>query len=809
MKFFACVRRGSLISLLALVSVCTTAAAGVPPSGHPAGLRYASPVRGTPVPAALRAALTATLATDASVLSGLDGSPLDWIEQELTASDGVSVDNFGFQVAIDGTTAIVGQPNFGGGPGAAYIFTESGGVWTQTQKLTPSDSAAADQFGISVGLSGTTAAIGAFNQNPGAVYVFVESGGTWSEAQKLTADDGAGNDSLGYSLTVSGTTVVGGAIATVGANDNQGAAYVFTETGGVWSQAQKLTASDGTADAYYGIYMASDENNIFVGATFVNQGIPGEVYVYNENGGVWSEVQTLHASDAGPGDGFGSGIGISGSSLIIGAPTATIGGTVSQGAAYVFADTGGVWQETQKLVASDGMTIDYFGQAVAIAGTTAVITALQGDGMQADQGAAYVFNESGGSWAETQKLFASDGASGDYFGCSVSLSGSTAIIGAMFASPGGNFWQGAAYMYSAPSNPPVASIVPGSLSFSLDQGSSGSDTLTIANAGGDDLQFSIAEAAATAPRVRLSPRTAAGGTLHHVPSKLVASRMIGVRDAAPWAPRDSEGELSFVLDDGTYEDTIGLNDGNSEFATIWLNRFAAPADTGAFTIDSISILWPQNTGGSLVGKQINLVAYYDADGDGDPTHAVRLGGDNFETIAGLDSFEQYTVNFSVPGDGDVYIGFENTYALGGSTPMLFPAAIDEGVSQGHSWVAGTSDGSDPDLDDLANNDLVGTIDSFGLPGNWLIRATGATGGDCSNPADVPWLAETPASGSVAGGASQDVVVTADATGLDAGTYNAVLCVATNDPVNGLIAVPVSMTVTADNDVIFQDGFDGI
>jgi hypothetical protein len=168
------------------------------------------------------------------------------------------------------------------------------------------------------------------------------------------------------------------------------------------------------------------------------------------------------------------------------------------------------------------------------------------------------------------------------------------------------------------------------------------------------------------------------------------------------------------------------------------------------------------------------------------------------------------VNFAVPGDGDVYIGFENSYALGGSSPILFPASIDEDSgSQGHSWVVGATTG-DPDLDNLGNNDLAGTIDSFGLPGNWLIRGTGIAGGagaDCSSPADVPWLSEAPANGSVAGGASLEVSVTVDAAGMSPGDYLALLCMTTNDPANSLVQVPVSLTVGV-NDTIFQDGFDG-
>jgi len=356
-------------------------------------------------------------------------------------------------------------------------------------------------------------------------------------------------------------------------------------------------------------------------------------------------------------------------------------------------------------------------------------------------------------------------------------------------------------------NTPVATVTPGLLAFNVTAGGADSAPLTISNSGNGPLTYAIAEAGAAGNRpvelhavgaphaASLSPTLAAGGRN-------------GPRDAAPWRPL---GDLSFVLDDGTYENTIGLNDQvSTESAGVWLNRFAPPAGTGAFTINSISILWPQNDNGTLVGKTIDLVAYYDADADGDPSNAVRLGGDDAVTIDSLDAFIDYAVNFAVPGDGDIYIGFVNSYAFGGSTPILFPAAIDQDSgSHGNSWVAGVSTG-DPDVDNLGNDDLLGTIDSFGLAGNWLIRGTGTAGSggaDCSNPSDVPWLSATPANGSVDAGSSQDVTVAVDAAALDPGDYSALLCVTTNDPLNASIPVPVSLTVGVD-DTIFSDGFDG-
>ena len=92
-----------------------------------------------------------------------------------------------------------------------------------------------------------------------------------------------------------------------------------------------------------------------------------------------------------------------------------------------------------------------------------------------------------------------------------------------------------------------------------------------------------------------------------------------------------------------------------------------------------------------------------------------------------------------------------------------------------------------------------------LLGDSVIGAAGISGTGCSSPSDVPWLSESPMSGAVDAGSSQDATVTADATGVDPGNYAALLCVTTNDPVNGLIVVSVNLTVS---DTIFADGFDG-
>jgi hypothetical protein len=166
-----------------------------------------------------------------------------WIrQQKLTAADGAPSDVFGYSVAVSGNTAIIGAAGktIGNntGQGAVYVFTCSGTpcTWTQQQELTAADGASRDEFGTRVAVSGNTVIIGN-NSSQGAAYVFTCTGApcswrvrrwwpfrTRKQQQKLIAADGAHGDEFGYSVAVSGNTAVIGAAYK---NSYQGAAYVF------------------------------------------------------------------------------------------------------------------------------------------------------------------------------------------------------------------------------------------------------------------------------------------------------------------------------------------------------------------------------------------------------------------------------------------------------------------------------------------------------------------------------------------------------------------------------------------------------
>ncbi len=373
---------------------------------------------------------------------------------KLVASDSVAnMDDYGDSVSVsgNGTTVVVGVPQATVGAnaaqGAAYVYTWSGSAWTET-KLVASDGAASNQFGCSVAISsdGSTVVVG--TNGPGKVYVYKWSGSAWVET-KLTASDGK---QIGKSVAVSsdGTTVVAAASTDDIVAVDQGSVYVFKWSGSAWAET-KLVASDGAAYDYLGssadsLSVSSDGNTVVAGARLDDVGAnanQGSAYIFKWNGNAWVETK-LTASDGAANNEFGASAAISsdGSTVVVGAP---LSANAFKGAVYVYAWSGSSWVET-KLTASDGASGDDFGCSVSTSsnGNSLVVGACGDDiGANPSQGSAYVYKWSGSAWTET-KLVAADGAASDYYGESVAISsdGSTVVVGA-----NQNANNGAAYVY--------------------------------------------------------------------------------------------------------------------------------------------------------------------------------------------------------------------------------------------------------------------------------------------------------------------------------------------------------------------------
>jgi uncharacterized repeat protein (TIGR01451 family) len=390
-------------------------------------------------------------------------------QQKLQASVPAVTDLFGQSVSLSGDTAIVGayeDDNSGGvDAGSAYVLTRSGGVWTEQQRLQASDAAADDFFGFSVAVSGDTAMVGAINgrnalgQHTGAVYVFTRSGGVWTQQQRLQPSDVALNDQFGRCVSISGDTLVVTSVADDHGGEQAGSAYIFTRSNGVWTQQQKLQAADRKAGANFGQSLALDGDTVVVGAwqdNNTNGTAAGAAYVFTRVNGVWTQQQKLIATNFESNGFFGGGVTLSGDTVIVG------GDGNNRGAAYVFTRSAGVWTPQQRIQPSDISGGDIFGGGVALSGDVAVITSPNDDNSGgADAGSAYVFTRDAGAWTERQKLTASDGAANDGFGNSVAFDGNTAVFGAAQDDNSGGADAGSAYVFVFPPTPtPTPSPTP-------------------------------------------------------------------------------------------------------------------------------------------------------------------------------------------------------------------------------------------------------------------------------------------------------------------------------------------------------------
>ena len=314
-------------------------------------------------------------------------------EATLTAPAGVAYDYFGGSLALSGDTALVGAYGKNSNTGAAYVFTRSGTTWTQEATLTAPAGVAHDYFGYAVALDGDTALVGADGENSyrGAAYVFTRSGATWSEQAELTATGGVAYSSFGAAVALDGDT------ALVGASNRDsatGAAYVFTRSGVTWSQQAEITASDGAEYDWFGTAVALDGDTALVGANGKDgyAGVDaGAAYVFTRSGTVWSRQAELTASDPAADDNFGISVALSGDSALVGAAWRDR----ATGAAYAFTRGGTTWSRAADLTAGDGMAGDYFGQSVAIEPGTALVGA---DGKNGGAGATYVFVDGAHVW---------------------------------------------------------------------------------------------------------------------------------------------------------------------------------------------------------------------------------------------------------------------------------------------------------------------------------------------------------------------------------------------------------------------------
>eukprot|EP00977_Amphora_coffeiformis_P029533 scaffold41335_cov221-Amphora_coffeaeformis.AAC.1 len=295
---------------------------------------------------------------------------LTWNEQqELLASDGSEEDAFGFSVAIDQDTIIIGSPfdtenDFE--HGSAYVFIRSNSSWTPSQKLIARDVADGSWFGEAVAVQGDTAIIGAlFDDNSGSfgnggVYIFGrQTDGVWVEVQKLVVANSEVNDHFGEHVAIDGQTIV---IGESNGNDDKGATYVYVKTGYSWTLETKLLHSEGAYRDQFGRSVDISKDTVVVGAPgyFLNPNIAGYAVVFQRTGNVWDSGFELRPDDGSVGDEFGQSVAVDGNTIVVG------NGLKGDGeASYVFQrrEAGKGWTQVQKLDAS-GLVVAISGDVI-------------------------------------------------------------------------------------------------------------------------------------------------------------------------------------------------------------------------------------------------------------------------------------------------------------------------------------------------------------------------------------------------------------------------------------------------------------
>lgn len=229
---------------------------------------------------------------------------------------------------------------------------------------------------------------------------------------KLLAPDGMQSDFFGYSVSLSGNRALVGASQPL--FTGPGFAYIFVFDGTTWTATAKLTASDGVTGDGFGRSVSLDGDRALIGAWNHNRGT-GAAYVFDFDGANWTQTAEVTATDGIYADTFGLGVSLSGDRALIGATKY----------AYIFDFDGSTWSQTTKLMTTDG---NILGPSVSLSGDRALVGGSTGH--TGSPGVAYIFAFDGTTWSQEAALRPPDPHRFDFFGGSVSLSGTHALIGA-------------------------------------------------------------------------------------------------------------------------------------------------------------------------------------------------------------------------------------------------------------------------------------------------------------------------------------------------------------------------------------------
>jgi hypothetical protein len=397
------------------------------------------------------------------------GAETDFIK----ASNASLGDGFGFAVAAQGNTLVVGAPyedsaaggvdgdqsdNRATNSGAAYVFVRLGDSWTQQGYLKAESPTAGDHFGTSVAISGDTIVVGAPRNDPaqwgvvaptttGSAYTFARTGDKWAAQGTLEpSSPNSRPDLFGYRVAVSGETAVIGAPDESNTGLGGGAVYAFDRANGAWAMTQRVQPIMPIIPSAFGFAVTIEGDTLIVGAPqdATVARAAGSAYVFARSGGMWHEIKHLQEPQPIEQATFGLAVAILGPKLLVSAAALDLlQRPTPPGEVYFYELVAGDWKQREVYMGPDPFSVDLFGGAVALTNSTFLFggngdssasRGPNGDPKSRDSwrsGAAYVFGEQRDhTWAMSAYLKASNADRDDAFGQAVAITDEMIVVGA-------------------------------------------------------------------------------------------------------------------------------------------------------------------------------------------------------------------------------------------------------------------------------------------------------------------------------------------------------------------------------------------
>lgn len=408
----------------------------------------------------------------------------------------------GNSIAIDGDWMVVGaQSEDGQNPdgGGARVYKRNGGRWDFFQTIDADDEETLDRFGYDVAIQGTTIVIGARMDddrgvNSGSVYVYEYNAAEeiWVHTEKLVDQfNGSTRDQFGHAVAIDGDTIVVGARLDDGGGRSSGAIHIFERTADGWASNGRILASDTDQGDQFGSDVAIEGNTIVVGARKDDTGgtDSGSAYIFEKQGGVWVETAEILASNTRRNNFFGFSVDISGDTVVVGMPIRS--DRFREGEVHVFErNLGGTdnWGEVVRLTESDNPEpqLDQFGYSVAIDGDYVAGGARRADSVLNNAGLVYLFSRNLGgadAWGLQERVVSEGIKAGDNLGHAVALDNGTLAMGAPLQDEGGRLRSGSIYIEDLRTRTATANITVNALLQAREAGTNVTTDLTEAELG--------------------------------------------------------------------------------------------------------------------------------------------------------------------------------------------------------------------------------------------------------------------------------------------------------------------------------------